>query len=101
MSIRNMESISAIISRNEGGYAIHLLDPSSPPSSTAGTTTVELSYFTEGAANVLFSIAVAAFYYPNPHEAAGHGASAEGGHEAAGEAAGEAAAHVARYLGLS
>ncbi|KAG4217138.1 hypothetical protein PC116_g34381 [Phytophthora cactorum] len=50
---------------------------------------------------VYVSIAVAAFYYPNPHEAAGHGASAEGGHEAAGEAAGEAAAHVARYLGLS
>ncbi|KAI1470861.1 uncharacterized protein F4812DRAFT_281438 [Daldinia caldariorum] len=50
---------------------------------------------------VYVSIAVAAFYYPNPHEAAGHGATAEGGHEAAGEVAGEAAAHVARYLGLS
>ncbi|KAI1658402.1 hypothetical protein F4813DRAFT_388677 [Daldinia decipiens] len=50
---------------------------------------------------IYVAIAVAAYYFPNPHEAAGHGASSEGGQEATGEVAGEAAAHVARYLGLS
>lgn len=41
---------------------------------------------------IYVAIAVAAFYFPNPHDVAGHG---EGG-----EAAGGAAEHVARHLGL-
>ncbi|KAI2624329.1 hypothetical protein GGR54DRAFT_638204 [Hypoxylon sp. NC1633] len=41
---------------------------------------------------VYIAIAVAAFYFPNPHEAAGHGGTGEEG------AAQEAAAHVAKYL---
>ncbi|KAI8961692.1 hypothetical protein F5Y11DRAFT_325413 [Daldinia sp. FL1419] len=47
---------------------------------------------------VYVAVAVAAYYYPNPHDLGhGEGAGAEGGHEAAGEAA----AHVARYLRIS
>ncbi|KAI1386240.1 Sodium/calcium exchanger protein-domain-containing protein [Hypoxylon trugodes] len=41
---------------------------------------------------VYIAIAVAAFYFPNPHEAAGHGETTE--------AAGEAVSHAVRQLGL-
>ncbi|OTA97351.1 hypothetical protein M434DRAFT_299230 [Hypoxylon sp. CO27-5] len=46
---------------------------------------------------VYVSIAVAAFYFPNPHEAAGHEATTN---ETTGEAAGEVATHALRHLGL-
>ncbi|KAI0152257.1 hypothetical protein F4776DRAFT_600834 [Hypoxylon sp. NC0597] len=45
---------------------------------------------------VYVSIAVAAFYFPNPHEAGGHEATGE----TTGEAAGEVATHALRGLGL-
>ncbi|KAI1106967.1 hypothetical protein F4804DRAFT_298933 [Jackrogersella minutella] len=45
---------------------------------------------------VYVAIAVAAYYFPNPHDAAGHEATGE----ATGEAAGEVATHALRHLGL-